>query len=140
MKEKDMAIQNETVTTIRHKGFLCDDVVSIYISDHDRNVVKITVSREVVVKRKRQIIDVEFWDVKKEEWRELLGTSAFADEEVDTAIERRGLVQLVSQRAEVIFKGIKGATVYPIVVFLSDNYRYLDSLVGYKKFENSEEQ
>ena len=41
-----MATKDETVTTIRHKGFLCDEVVTVFISDHDRNVVKITVSRE----------------------------------------------------------------------------------------------
>lgn len=134
-----MATKDETVTTIRHKGFLCDEVVTVFISDHDRNVVKITVSREEYEKRKRQMIDVEYWDTKKEEWREMLGTGAFADEEVETAIESRGLVQLVAKRAEVIFRGIEG-TVYPIVEWLSDNCRYLDCLVGYMKFENSVEQ
>ena len=134
-----MATKDETVTTIRHKGFIYDKVVTVFISDHDRNVVKITVSREEYEERKRQIIDVEYWDPKKEEWREMLGTGAFADEEVETAIESRGLVQLVAKRAEVIFRGING-TIYSVVEYLSDNYRYLDCLVGYKNFENSVEQ
>ena len=134
-----MATKDETVTTIRHKGFIYDKVVTVFISDHDRNVVKITVSREEYEERKRQIIDVEYWDPKNEEWRETLGTGAFADEEVETAIESRGLVQLVAKRAEVIFRGING-TIYSVVEYLSDNYRYLDCLVGYKNFENSVEQ
>lgn len=134
-----MATKDETVTTIRHKGFLCDEVVTVFISDHDRNVVKITVSREEYEKRKRQMIDVEYWDTKKEEWRELLGTGAFADEEVETAIEKKELVQLVAKRTEVIFRGING-TIYPVVEYLLGNYKFLDLLVGYKGFENSVEQ